>query len=366
MPEPLIYLATPKTMNLSEFYKRREDEEPLVSLVLEQIKIQLRSVPVLSGPVNEDNLMMCSLEELETMLQHAEEALIDALRPSIGREVKAVLAEASSDFFPLPILHFRSPLVHHTQWPRCHHKHNFATQPLEFISVGENNTLTSSTPHICPKFVVPTAFASVRRCIDQLDFNAGWNNSELDNNIVLNQEVDDATMKVRHVFPLQAFKQLRYLNSPPFSFFKVFTLNNRDAFCSQTRRAHNQTRLTRQMSGAGGGFDGDLIFFTPNLVSMVFISCRLAFVAVRGQNPMKYHHTPQLSQVNSVHITSTLTLAQLGDIIGQSCLTSFHTPSSLPQHQLFVLHPTQCTDNHNIKEQTQRKIREQNRHTGLR
>ncbi|KAK2940271.1 hypothetical protein BLNAU_24821 [Blattamonas nauphoetae] len=125
---------------------------------------------------------------------------------------------------------------------------------------------------------------------------------------------------------------------------------------------------------------------------MVFSSCRLVFGAMGGQNPMNQilshshcvlsilprvhsfffhiplmrfqsnHHTPrQLAQVNSVHITSTLTLVQLRDIIGQSCLTSFHTPSSLQQHQLFVLHPTQCTDNHNIKTQPQRKMRKENR-----
>ncbi|KAK2955575.1 hypothetical protein BLNAU_9433 [Blattamonas nauphoetae] len=95
----ILNSADETSMNLSEFYKRREDEEALILLVLERIKDQLRSVPVLPRPVNEDNLMMCSLEELETMLLHAEEALIDALRPSIDREVKAISADFFSIFF---------------------------------------------------------------------------------------------------------------------------------------------------------------------------------------------------------------------------------------------------------------------------
>ncbi|KAK2940272.1 hypothetical protein BLNAU_24822 [Blattamonas nauphoetae] len=65
---------------------------------------------------------------------------------------------------------------------------------------------------------------------------------------------DTTASQVGHVFPLQSFKQLRDLNSPSFSFFQVLPLNNRYAFCSQPRRAHNQTRLTRRLSSAGVGF----------------------------------------------------------------------------------------------------------------
>ncbi|KAK2943499.1 hypothetical protein BLNAU_21568 [Blattamonas nauphoetae] len=194
---------------------------------------------------SEHDLMMCSLEELETMLQHAEEALIDAIL-----------------IVPFP--------------------------PFRIIRTDElKSTNTGSTP-------------------------------------------DTTASQVGHVFPLQSFQATSRSQFAVVLVLPGTPLNNRYAFCSQPRRAHNQTRLTRRLSSAGVGFSN--------------------------------HHTPrQLAQVNSVHITSTLTLVQLRDIIGQSCLTSFHTPSSLQQHQLFVLHPTQCTDNHNIKTQPQRKMRKENR-----
>ncbi|KAK2949496.1 hypothetical protein BLNAU_15584 [Blattamonas nauphoetae] len=111
-------------------------------------------------------------------------------------------------------------------------------------------------------------------------------------------------------------------STPTHPILHTLCLHCQDALRPQPRRANNQTTLARQTSSVGSR-----------------------------------HNIPSLStQVHSALLPSKLTLAQLGDIIGQSCLTSFHTPSSLPQHQLFVLHPTQCTDNHSIKEQKQRKI----------